>query len=138
MKDKEVIFKQKFCVPLVDKNAGTYHPGRPAPVLGMRSGTSFLIKPLHDPCGEFAIVLYDPTIHDQPDPGEEKQNDQQESPKLDAPLVHKSLANILGIKKKVEKRPRVPVVIDPKLAKILRPHQVEGVQVCSHTPYCSI
>lgn len=53
------------------------------------------------------------------------------APKDDAntPLVHKSLAEILGLKKQVEdKHPRIPVVIDPKLSKILRPHQVEGVK----------
>ena len=33
-----------------------------------------------------------------------------------------------GLKKKVEERPKVPVVIDPRLAKVLRPHQVEGVK----------
>jgi len=43
--------------------------------------------------------------------------------------MHKSLAEILGLKKEVQERPRVPVVIDPRLAKVLRPHQVEGVKV---------
>jgi DNA repair and recombination RAD54-like protein len=42
--------------------------------------------------------------------------------------MHKSLADILGLKKKVEDRPKVPVVIDPRLAKVLRPHQIEGVK----------
>lgn len=103
----------------------------------MRSGTTFVVKPLHDPSGDFAIVLYDPTIDDKPvnpndandgnGKGEEKEKN--DPPKLDAPLVHKSLADILGIKKKVDGRPKVPVVIDPKLAKVLRPHQVEGVKV---------
>lgn len=43
----------------------------------------------------------------------------------------KSLAEILGICKDqdlTKKYPNVPVVIDPKLAKILRPHQVAGVK----------
>lgn len=43
----------------------------------------------------------------------------------------KSLAEILGICKdqdSTKKYPNVPVVIDPKLAKILRPHQVAGVK----------
>lgn len=93
----------------------------------------FVAKPLHDPSGEFAIVLYDPTIDDVPEepkkkePGEPNGEDQ---PKIEEPLVHKSLADILGLKKKVEGRPKVPVVIDPRLAKVLRPHQVEGVKVC--------
>jgi DNA repair and recombination RAD54-like protein len=45
--------------------------------------------------------------------------------------VHKPLAEILGIKKTggpVEET-RVAVVIDPKIAKVLRPHQIEGVKV---------
>ncbi|KAI5285454.1 DNA-dependent ATPase protein rad54, partial [Ascosphaera aggregata] len=129
VKDKDTVFRQKFSIPLKDKTSQVFDPRRPAPILGMRNGTSFVIKPLHDPCDEFAIVLYDPTVDDQPRGKPENGGKPQENlPKLDAPLVHKSLADILGIKKKVEGRPRVPVVIDPKLAKILRPHQVEGVR----------
>src|ERR1700738_926428 len=45
--------------------------------------------------------------------------------------VHKSLAEILGIPKRGEQveQPKVAVVIDPKIAKVLRPHQIEGVKV---------
>ncbi|KAF2402644.1 DNA repair protein, SNF2 family [Trichodelitschia bisporula] len=127
-KDKESIFKQRFSVPLLNKDAGTYNAGRPAPLLGMRQGSVFVVKPLYDPSGEFAIVLYDPTIDDKPAVPEVAEEKEEEVVKLDAPLVHKSLADILGLKKKVEERPRVPVVIDPRLAKVLRPHQVEGVK----------
>lgn len=136
VKDKDSVFKQRFSVPLVDKNSRYHDRDRTAPVLGMRNGTSFVVKPLHDPCGEFAIVLYDPTIDERSNENQQalEQEKQQEAEKrkleLDAPLVHKSLADILGIKKKVEGRPKVPVVIDPRLAKMLRPHQVEGVKVC--------
>ena len=100
-------------------------------MLGMRQGKPFVAKPLHDPSGEFAIVLYDPTVEDKPVTKEEEQKKVEEgrATKVDGPLVHKSLAEILGLKKKVEDRPRVPVVIDPRLAKVLRPHQVEGVKV---------
>ena len=51
--------------------------------------------------------------------------------------VHKSLAEILGIKKRGEpvEQPKVAVVIDPKIAKILRPHQIEGVKVFSPPRY---
>jgi len=97
----------------------------------MRQGKPFFAKPLHDPSGEFAIVLYDPTVEDKPVTKEEEQKKVEEgrATKVEGPIVHKSLAEILGLKKKVEDRPRVPVVIDPKLAKVLRPHQVEGVKV---------
>jgi DNA repair and recombination RAD54-like protein len=98
----------------------------------MRQGATFVAKPLHDPSGEFAIVLYDPTVDDvpeEPKPKDPEAPKEEGEAKLDEPLVHKSLADILGIKKQVEGRPKVPVVIDPRLAKILRPHQVEGVKV---------
>lgn len=129
VKDKDSTFRQRFSVPLLKKDAAEYNANRPAPLLGMRQGAVFVARPLHDPTGEFAIVLYDPTIDDKPTPVEEdKKEDEAEKTKLDVPLVHKSLADILGLKKKVEGRPRVPVVIDPRLAKVLRPHQVEGVK----------
>lgn len=132
VKDKELTIKQRFLVPLINKNTGAYDPSRPAPTLGMRRGATFVVKPLHDPSGEFAIVLYDPTVDDIPAKRiTENDAPAEEKPKLDEPLVHKSLADILGLKKKVEDRPKVPVVIDPRLSKILRPHQIEGVKVCA-------
>ncbi|KAI1486387.1 recombinational repair protein [Biscogniauxia mediterranea] len=131
-KDKDKVFRKAFSVPLLNKNSGNYNPNRPPPTLGLRQGAAFVAKPLHDPSGEFAIVLHDPTIDDKPKekpkPKEDGAKDGVDE-KLDAPLVHKSLAEILGIKKKVEgEHPRVPVVIDPRLAKVLRPHQIEGVK----------
>ncbi|KAE8449989.1 DNA repair protein rhp54 [Mollisiaceae sp. DMI_Dod_QoI] len=130
VKDKETMFRKRFAVPLIDKNVASYNPNRPPPTLGLRQGAVFVAKALHDPSGEFAIVLYDPTIDEKPRTIEEaKKADEPEKPKIDAPLVHKSLAEILGIKKVVDgERPKVPVVIDPRLAKVLRPHQIEGVK----------
>ncbi len=131
VKDKEALFRQRFAVPLINKDSGAYNPSRPAPTLGMRTGVVFIAKPLHDPSGEFAIVLYDPTVDDKPATTKDgnKKDEEEEKPKLDVPIMHKSLADILGLKKKVDDNPKIPVVIDPKLAKILRPHQVEGVKV---------
>jgi SNF2 family DNA or RNA helicase len=45
--------------------------------------------------------------------------------------IHKPLAEILGIPKRGERvdQPKVAVVIDPKIAKVLRPHQIEGIKV---------
>ncbi|KAF3490512.1 DNA repair and recombination protein RAD54 [Arthroderma uncinatum] len=135
VKDKETTFRQRFNIPLIDKTSGNYGSTRAAPTLGMRCGATFVVKPLHDPSGEFAIVLYDPTIDDKPDAKEEceeatgdKGGEEEAKKVLDQPLMHKSLAEILGIKKNVDERPKVPVVIDPRLSKILRPHQVEGVK----------
>ncbi len=127
VKDKETTFRRRFAVPLINKDSTARTASRSVPALGMRTGATFIAKPLHDPSGEFAIVLYDPTIDDKP---VEEIVAEEEKPKLDVPLMHKSLADILGLKKKVEQRPKVPVVIDPRLAKVLRPHQVEGVKVC--------
>ena len=128
------MFRQRFAVPLINKDPGTYNPFRPAPTLGMRTGAVFVAKPLHDPSGEFAIVLYDPTIDDKPITDEGIENkDEEDKPKLDVPIMHKSLADILGLKKQVADHPRIPVVIDPRLAKVLRPHQVEGVKVSVRT-----
>lgn len=130
VKDKDSLFRQRFAVPLINKDAGGYNPFRPAPTLGMRKGAVFVAKPLHDPSGEFAIVLFDPTVDGKPITVEEeiKQSQDENIPKLDVPIMHKSLADILGLKKVVEEHPKVPVVIDPRLAKVLRPHQVEGVK----------
>lgn len=128
VKDKDLIFRAQFAIPLIDKSSGAFDPSRPAPSLGMRRGQGFVNKPLHDPSGEFAIVLYDPTIDEKPDP-EAEQKKVEDKPKLDVPIMHKSLNEILGIKKQVEGEiPKVPVVIDPRLAKVLRPHQIEGVK----------
>lgn len=129
-KDKDKVFRKAFAVPLINKDSTAYNPNRPPPTLGLRQGAIFAAKPLHDPSGEFAIVLYDPTVDDKPkEKPKEDKKDEAPVAKIDEPLVHKSLAEILGIKKKVEgDHPRVPVVIDPRLAKVLRPHQIEGVK----------
>lgn len=138
VKDKDSMFRQRFSVPLLDKRIGEYDAARPPPLLGLRQGAVFVAKPLHDPAGEFAIVLYDPTVDAKPDKTPEEIEEEKrlkeeaakkEKEKLDRPIVHKSLAEILGLEKKVVKeRPKVPVVIDPRLAKVLRPHQIEGVK----------
>ncbi len=130
VKDKDTTFRQRFAVPLINKDTGNYNAFRPAPTLGMRTGAVFIAKPLHDPSGEFAIVLYDPTIDDKPVTNEETvKKSEEEKLKLDVPIMHKSLADILGLKKQVDDHPKIPVVLDPRLAKVLRPHQVEGVKV---------
>lgn len=134
VKNKDETFRQKFSIPLKNKLDATQYEFRTAPPLGMRLGAVFVARPLHDPSGEFSIVLYDPTVDDvktvssvEPEAAKELTK-----PVVDEPIVHKSLANILGIKKNLKEHPRVPVVIDPRLAKVLRPHQVEGVKVQHH------
>ncbi|KAH8926736.1 hypothetical protein BT69DRAFT_1259025 [Atractiella rhizophila] len=98
-------------------------------VLGARRQSVVIPRPLHDPMAESAVVLYDPTVDDFASrlqaaalianaAGQEESEDS----------CHKSLAKILGIDKKNIEVDKVPVVIDPKVGKILRPHQVEGVK----------
>jgi DNA repair and recombination RAD54-like protein len=128
-RDKDAVFRSRFQVPSLNKATDDYNTGRAAPALGMRRGATFVVKPLHDPSGEFAIVLYDPTIDDIAEEPVPKSLAAAEETKIDEPIMHKSLADILGLKKDVEERPKVPVVIDPRLCKVLRPHQVEGVKV---------
>ncbi|KAI5776865.1 recombinational repair protein [Geopyxis carbonaria] len=129
-KPKDQVFRARFAVPLVDKNVGGYNPQRQAPALGMRKAANFIARPLHDPSGEFAIVLYDPTVDDRKIEIIEGENG--EAPRIEEKPVskmHRSLKEILGIDHTKEKEiPKVPVVIDPRLAKVLRPHQVEGVK----------
>ena len=132
-KEKKDVFRKAFAVPLKNKETSAYNPGRPPPTLGLRKGAVVASRPLHDPSGEFAIVLYDPTL-DEPAKSPSDKRDIHDPcndtlQKIDTPLVHRSLSEILGIKKGVENdQPRVPVVLDPRLTKILRPHQVEGVK----------
>ena len=129
VKDKDSTFRTRFAVPLINKDVGGYSAPRSVPALGMRTGATFIAKPLHDPSGEFAIVLYDPTIDDKPLSQKQVEEKEEEGkPKLDVPIMHRSLADILGLKKEVGEKPKIPVVIDPRLAKVLRPHQVEGVK----------
>ncbi|RDA82681.1 hypothetical protein CP532_1956, partial [Ophiocordyceps camponoti-leonardi (nom. inval.)] len=133
-KSKNVVFRQAFSIPLQDKSSSAYGPGRPPPTLGLRRGAVVSPKPLHDPSGEFAIVLYDPTIDDKPKELSPIRKQQDTEVTLsrsteDRHAVHKSLAEILGFNNNVRQvQARVPVVLDPKLAKILRPHQVCGVK----------
>lgn len=103
-------------------------------------------RPLHDPTDEFAIVLYDPTVDgdmersdslprapqperdSNPDSGELSQGGNRAQLMTNG-VRNKSLKELLGeTEVQTKKFPNIPVVIDPKLAKILRPHQVEGVR----------
>lgn len=106
--------------------------------LGVRPPTKVIPRPLHDPMEDHAIVLYDPTIDDR-ETDEERQERLKEEAKLKAEKEaqeknaglynpHKSLKQLLGEDKEKAKVDKVPVVIDPKLSKVLRPHQVEGVK----------
>lgn len=102
--------------------------------LGVRRAADIPPRPLYDPLGEHAIVLFDPTTDDREAEREkarlqaEQANEEETVEANTGP--HKSLAEILGLKKQKNTiKPKVPVLVDPRLAKVLRPHQVEGVKV---------
>ena len=88
--------------------------------IGSVAGTKELPKGLQ---GWFKVGDSDGGWDDSPQGEEKKQEEEARGP-------HKSLKAILGIvdvKKKADVK--VPVVIDPRLSKMLRPHQIEGVKV---------
>ncbi|KAF8844599.1 hypothetical protein BDN67DRAFT_994336 [Paxillus ammoniavirescens] len=107
--------------------------------LGIRPQAKIIPRPLHDPMEDHAIVLYDPTVDDRETDEERKAREKEEGKEQAAKEAqekmvgmynpHKSLRAMLGEgKDKKESIPRIPVVIDPRLSKVLRPHQVEGVK----------
>lgn len=101
--------------------------------LGARRHPTLIPRPLHNPMDDHAIVLFDPTIDDKPNPEDMKAAEFHEEMKKKEELnkgPHRSLKAILGIvdEKKNKQVVKVPVVIDPRLSKVLRPHQIEGVK----------
>ncbi|KAK0196941.1 DNA repair protein, SNF2 family [Armillaria mellea] len=131
---------RRFSMPSMRNKDGENIPLFPSNVsLGTRPQARLIPRPLHDPMEDHAIVLYDPTIDDQ-ETDEERRERLREEEKTKALLEaqektvgmynpHKSLKAMLGEdKNKKEAIAKVPVVIDPRLSKVLRPHQVEGVK----------
>jgi len=75
------VFRTTFAVPLKCKEGFEARIGS-APSLGMLRPANFIPRPLHDPAGEFAIVLYDPTIDDEPTPKIQDSNSLSATPTL--------------------------------------------------------
>ncbi|WWC70738.1 uncharacterized protein I206_104689 [Kwoniella pini CBS 10737] len=134
-KEKTLVFTKNFSIPVM------LNPKSSEPIihalshasLGARRHPTLTPRPLHDPMADTAIVLFDPTIDDKPPPEEEdaaKEEEEKRKKEEEARGPHKSLKSILGIVdvKKDKKDVKVPVVIDPRLSKVLRPHQIEGVK----------
>jgi DNA repair and recombination RAD54-like protein len=70
-RDSGEVFRKTFVVPAKEGENGVLTMERrvgSAPSLGMLRPVNFVPRALHDPAGEFAIVLYDPTIDDEPTP----------------------------------------------------------------------
>lgn len=144
-KPSSEVFTKRFLIPeMVNKDGRNVRMHLSGVALGVRPPKKLLPRPLHDPMAEHAVVLYDPTVDDR-ETDEERQERLKEEAKEQAKKEaaakvagmynpHKSLREILGeevTKKKMSQK--VPVVIDPVLSKILRPHQIEGVKVSRRT-----
>ncbi|KAI0636974.1 DNA repair protein, SNF2 family [Trametes polyzona] len=131
---------RRFSIPQMRNKDGEIIPTRQTNVaLGIRPLANIIPRPLHDPMEDHAIVLYDPTIDDRETDEERREREKEEAKERAMKEAqekcaglynpHKSLKELLGEgKDKKKKANKVPVVIDPRLTKVLRPHQVEGVK----------
>jgi DNA repair and recombination protein RAD54 and RAD54-like protein len=133
--------RQAFSIPEMKNKNGEVVPTVATNLaLGIRPPSTIPPRPLHDPMEDHAIVLYDPTIDDRETDEERKEREKEEAKRKAEEEAraktagmfnpHKPLRDLLGGGKEKQKRnDKVPVVIDPRLSKVLRPHQVEGVKV---------
>ncbi|KAI9064431.1 DNA repair protein, SNF2 family [Trametes sanguinea] len=131
---------RRFSIPQMRNKDGQVIPTVQTNIaLGIRPLANIIPRPLHDPMEDHAIVLYDPTIDDRETDEERKEREKEEAKERAQKEAqekcagmynpHKSLKELLGEGKDKKKRAsKVPVVIDPRLTKVLRPHQVEGVK----------
>ncbi|THH33942.1 hypothetical protein EUX98_g203 [Antrodiella citrinella] len=131
---------KKFAIPGMKTADGeVVYKGASNVSLGIRPLANIIPRPLHDPMEDHAIVLFDPTIDSRETDEERKERLKEEEKDREAKEVlektaglynpHKSLKELLGSgKDKKKTNSRVAVVIDPRLCKVLRPHQVEGVK----------
>ncbi|KAI5475319.1 hypothetical protein MNV49_001623 [Pseudohyphozyma bogoriensis] len=134
------VLVRKFELPGMKKKGMLLENRLTGQALGTRRAIEMPPRPLHDPMEGNAIVLWDPTVDDREEErlrakleaekdkviDEGEAEDEKERKKF-----HRSLAEILGIKTREEMnkvKVKVPVVIDPRVGKVLRPHQVEGVK----------
>ncbi|KAI0928410.1 DNA repair protein rhp54 [Taiwanofungus camphoratus] len=131
-------FSRRFSIPAMKNQDGEIVQRSLSNVaLGIRPLANIIPRPLYDPMEDHAIVLYDPTIDGKETDEERTERVREEARERAAREArekmvglynpHKSLKELLGggKKKKIDK---VAVVIDPRLGKVLRPHQVEGVK----------
>lgn len=133
--------RRRFTIPQMRNKEGDVIPTVQSNVaLGIRPLANIIPRPLHDPMADHAIVLYDPTVDDRETDEERREREKEEATERAMKEAqeksvgmynpHKSLKELLGGgKDKKKKRDKVPVVIDPRLSKVLRPHQIEGVKV---------
>ncbi|KIP08757.1 hypothetical protein PHLGIDRAFT_363714 [Phlebiopsis gigantea 11061_1 CR5-6] len=130
---------RRFSIPSIKNSEGEYVQKLSSNIsLGIRPLANIIPRPLHDPMEDHALVLYDPTIDDRETDEEKKEREKEEEKERLAKEArektvgmfnpHKSLKELLGGGNDKRKNKKVAVVIDPRLCKVLRPHQVEGVK----------
>ena len=141
---------RRFSIPSIRNSEGEYVQKLPSNIsLGIRPLANIIPRPLHDPMQDHAIVLYDPTIDDRETDEERREREKEEEKERLAKEArektvglfnpHKSLKELLGGgRDKRKKSDKVAVVIDPRLCKVLRPHQVEGVKVNELPLHCEL
>ncbi|EJD02485.1 DNA repair protein, SNF2 family [Fomitiporia mediterranea MF3/22] len=134
------VVARRFSIPCMTNSKGEIVPTVLSGVsLGIRPLAVLLPRPLHDPMEDHAIVLYDPTIDYKETDEEKREREKEEEKERLAKEAeektkgmfnpHKSLRKLLGEdQKKQQTVQKVAVVLDPKLSKVLRPHQIEGVK----------
>ncbi|CAO3678536.1 unnamed protein product [Umbelopsis ramanniana] len=118
-------FKVPFKVDVVDTTQSLVPTTR---TLGVRRRLHIAARALHDWTADGSIILYDP---EKDDSQSENSTPEEESPTETPKTINhskagKPLAELLGTKKVEHKRGHV--VVDPVLAKVLRPHQIDGVK----------
>jgi DNA repair and recombination RAD54-like protein len=139
---------RRFSIPIMMRDGQVVPVMQSNISLGIRPAVNIIPRPLHDPMEDHAIVLYDPTIDDRETDEERKERLKEEEKKKAEDEArakseglwnpHKSLKDLLGGSKDKKKRnDKVPVVIDPRLTKVLRPHQIEGVKVSQGAHACT-
>ncbi|KAF9972909.1 DNA-dependent ATPase protein rad54 [Actinomortierella ambigua] len=135
---------RKFKIPTFTKlPAGGIADIRPSPhlTLGVKRRMPVEASAAFDYTMEGAIILYDPAWEQLDEAQKEEEamlknasqegGNGEEVPQVIIPTKpkakSKSIAEMLGLVKPKE-APKVHVVVDPVLGRILRPHQVEGVK----------
>ncbi|KAF9331323.1 DNA-dependent ATPase protein rad54 [Podila minutissima] len=134
---------KKFKVPTFTVPGMAPDPGARSMTLtlGVKKRLAVEGRSAHDYTMEGSIILYDPAWAqlDEAQKEEErlmsasqeqKEGDEDQTPQVIIPKKKarsKSIAEMLGLTKQKEV-PKVHVVVDPVLSRVLRPHQVEGVK----------
>ncbi|KAG0262003.1 DNA-dependent ATPase protein rad54 [Linnemannia exigua] len=135
---------RRFKIPsFTDPSKAPVKSGTSGLTLGTKRRPPIEAKSAHDYTMEGSIILYDPAwaLLDEAQREEERllKASQESATPIDADTVQqviipkkekaksKSIAEMLGIIKPKE-QPKVHVVVDPVLGRVLRPHQVEGVK----------